>query len=152
MKRLQHLNCWENACVTLISILRYLFAIPHLMSLLCFSPAFLSDSLKVYDEVLCSLLSTVLNVSVDVSCPSWTQSSLPVRLNGLGIRSAEQLAPSCYLSSVAASCCLIHLILSHTDISPSPSLRDDAISLYSHHYLPQMMAESQFRESGTIPR
>ena len=116
------------------------------MFLLCSSPAFLSDSLKVYNEVLCSLLSTVLNVSVDVSCPSWTQASLPVRLGGLGIRSAEQLAPSCYLSSAAASCCLIHLILSDTDISPSPSHHDDAISLWPNAF-PSLSPPIDGRES-----
>ena len=84
--------------------------------------------------MLCSLLSSLLNVSIDVNCPSWIQASLPIRLGGLGFRSAEQLAPSCYLSSAAASQCLLNLILSTTSLSQVSPRSDEALSVWSSKF------------------
>src|SRR5207245_6547442 len=50
-------------------------------------------------------LSSVLNVDLDG--PQWLQATLPVRDDGLGIRRAEQLAPSAFLASAASSNLLI---------------------------------------------
>ena len=52
-----------------------------------------------------------MNVNLDHNSGSWIQASLPISLGGLGIRSAVQLAPSCFLSSAAASQDLVDKIL-----------------------------------------
>ena len=102
-------------------LFRYSFSLPHLLFILHTSPA-------------CSLLSSLLSVSINVNCPSWIQASLPIRLGGLGFRSAEQLAPSCYLSSAAASRCLVNLILSTTSLSQMSSRSDEALSVWSSKF------------------
>ena len=53
---------------------------------------------------------------------AWLQASLPVKLGGLGIWQAVQVAPSAYLSSTAATSNLVTAILpnSHHSI-PVPS-------------------------------
>ena len=79
------------------------FAIPRLIFLLRSSPAFQSPLLQEYDSLLCSLLSTLLNVNNSTNCSAWSLASLPIRKGGLGFRSAVQLGPSCYLSSSAAA-------------------------------------------------
>ena len=95
------------------------------------SPLFHVDSLKEYDGVLCSLLSSLLNVVIDPSSPSWSQASLPVRLGGLGFRSAVQLAPLCYLFLAAASRGLVTLILSNTTATYTSRFRDETLALWS---------------------
>ena len=112
-------------------LLRYSFAIPKLTFLLRTSPAFESPLLREYDSLLCSLLSSLLNVNLDYCDASWTQASLPVRMGGLGIRSAVQLAPSCFLLSAAASRDLVVRILPDY-LSQSPLLFvDQALSARS---------------------
>lgn len=119
---------------------------------------FTVDSLKEYDVTLCSLLSSLLNVAVVPSSPSWSQASLPIRLGGLGFRSAVQLAPSCYLSLAAASCGLVSLILSKTAVNTvtiTSQFFDDALASWSAPFLlscPQLMIGRLFKESGTIFR
>ena len=85
--------------------------IPKLLYLLRTSPCFLSSSLKIYDDELRATVCSSFNFQLAESDPSWTQSTLPVRHGGLGIRSAVQLAPSAFLASAAASSGLAHLIL-----------------------------------------
>ena len=54
---------------------------------------------------------------------TWLQATLPVKLGGLGIRNAVQLAPSAFLASAAASSDLVHHIApptlqgSHVDVA-----------------------------------
>ena len=55
------------------------------------------------------IISPIRNVSI--SPFAWAQATLPVKDNGLGIRSANFLAPSAFLSSVSATEDLIHCIL-----------------------------------------
>ena len=115
-------------------LLCYSFSLHPLLFILCSSPAFLSPKLKEYDTMLCSLLSSLLNVSIDVNCPFWIQASLPIRLGGLGFRSADQLAPSSYLSSAAASRCLVNLIFSTTFLSQVSPHSDEALSVWSSKF------------------
>ena len=115
-------------------LLRYSFSLLRLLFILRSSPAFLSSKLKEYDTMLCSLLSSLLNISIDVNCPSWIQASLPIRLGGLGFRSADQLAPSSYLSSAAASRCLVNLIFSTTFLSQVSPHSDEALSVWSSKF------------------
>uniref|UniRef100_A0A1X7U8Q8 Uncharacterized protein n=1 Tax=Amphimedon queenslandica TaxID=400682 RepID=A0A1X7U8Q8_AMPQE len=112
-----------------ILLVRHSFALPRLLYLLHTSPAFLSP-LSKYDAVLCSVLSDLLNVSINVESPCWTQASLPIRSGGLGIRSAVQFAPSCYLSSAAASNDLVSHILPNISLPSSLAFVDKAQSLW----------------------
>ena len=59
------------------------------------------------------------------------QASLPVKLGGLGVRSAAQVAPSAYLASVAATEELVSLIspINHCAL-PAPSV-DVAMAKWS---------------------
>ena len=77
-------------------LLRYSLSIPRLIFLLRTAPTFRSPGLSDYDSLLCSLLSSILNVSINFQSFSWSQASLPVSLGGLGFRAATQLATSCY--------------------------------------------------------
>ena len=108
-----------------------------------------------YDGVICSLLSSLLNVAIDPSSPSWSQASLPVQLGGLGFCSAVQLAPSCYLSLAAASRGLITLILSNTTATYTSRFRDEALARWSDPFpslTPLWMVGRQSRENGTTFR
>ena len=105
-ERLHYLTC-HHAYL----LLRHSLAIPKLLYLLRTSPCFLSSSLKIYDDELRATVCSSFNIQLAESNPSWTQSTLPVRRGGLGIRSAVQLAPSAFLASAAASSGLAHLIL-----------------------------------------
>ena len=90
-------------------LLRNSLAIPKLLYLLRSSPCFLTPNLKDYDDVLRSIVGSVANTCLDDN--AWSQASVPVKVGGLGIRSAVQLAPSTFLSSAAASLDLVHHIL-----------------------------------------
>ena len=105
-ERLHYLTCHDAYL-----LLRHSLAIPKLLYLLRMSPCFLSSSLKIYDDELRATVCSSFNIQLAESDPSWTQSTLPVRHGGLGIRSAVQLAPSAFLASAAASSGLAHLIL-----------------------------------------
>ena len=102
--RLQHVSAHDA-----LLLLRNSFALPQLLYLLRTSPSFISPSLKLYDDVLRSIVGTIANTHLDDN--AWSQASLPVKAGGLGIRSAVQLAPSAFLSSAAASTNLVRHIL-----------------------------------------
>ena len=90
--------------------------------------------MQEYDSLLCSLLSTLLNVNISTNCSAWSQGSLLIQKSGLGFRSAVQLAPSCYLSSAAASADLVDFLLAHSlthTSTVSQSLVQKAKSLWS---------------------
>ena len=107
------LKCLRHylTCHDAYLLLHHSLAIPKLLYLLRMSPCFLSSSLKIYDDELRATICSSFNIQLADSDPSWTQSTLPVRHGGLGIRSAVQLAPSAFLASAAASSGLAHLIL-----------------------------------------
>ena len=65
--------------------------------------------LEVFDSTLTADLSKVLNV--DLNDDQWLQASLPVGEGGLGIRSAQMLAPSAFLASAASTSALEQSIL-----------------------------------------
>ena len=97
-EKLHYLTCHDAYL-----ILHHSLAIPKLLYLLKTSPCFLSSSLKIYDDELSVKTCSSFNIQLADSDPSWTQSTLPVRHGGLGIRSAMQLAPSSFLASAAAA-------------------------------------------------
>ena len=94
-----------------ILLLKHSFSLPKLLYNLRTSPCFLSPVLQVYDELLKSTLSGITNIHFGEYDLAWSQATLPVRIGGLGIRCAVDLAPSAYLASTAASLDLVHHII-----------------------------------------
>ena len=115
--RLSHLSAHDS-----LTLLRHSFAIPKLRYLLRTAPCFLSNSLEQYDSTLRSIVSSVTNTPLAQDENAWRQASLPVRLGGLGVRCAVQVAPSAYLASTAATADLVSILLPSTYKSiPVPS-------------------------------
>ena len=75
------------------------------------SPCYTSDDLFLYDDLLKTLISRILNISFQDNESAWTQATLPVGFDSLGTRSAVQLAPSAFIASAAASSELAQQIL-----------------------------------------
>ncbi len=118
--RFQHLSAHDA-----ILLLKHSFALPKLLYNLRTSPCFLSPVLQEYDELLKSIVGHITNIHFDKNDPAWTQATLPVKMGGLGIRSAVQLAPSAFLASAAASSDLVHHIIPrHFQGSPIPNVED----------------------------
>ena len=107
--RLQHLSSHDA-----ILLLKHSFALPKLLYNLRTAPCFLSPALQEYDSTLKSIVSTIANVHFGEDDSTWLQAILPVKLVGLGIRNAVQLAPSAFLASAAASSDLVHHIIPPT--------------------------------------
>ena len=104
--RLQHLEAHDA-----LLLLRHSLAIPKLLFTLRTAPSFLSPSLSLYDDKLRSIVSSITNSHLTNEDHAWTQTTLPVKYGGLGIRSAVQLAPSAFLASAAGSSDLAHQLL-----------------------------------------
>ena len=76
-------------------------------------------------------MSELTNTPLLQDDKAWAQTTLPIRVCGLGVHSASVLAPSAYLSSSAATIDLVHTILLATHQSlPVPS-RDVALEIWS---------------------
>ena len=100
-------------------LLRYSLAILRLKYMLQTAPCCLSSELALYNDTLQEILGSVTNTLLAEDDQAWLQARLPVKLGGLGIHRATQIAPSAYLASVATSADLVC-----------------AISSTSHHSLP----------------
>jgi len=113
------------------------FALPKLMHVLRTAPCFLSSILESYDNLQREILSSNTNTHLDAGGSAWTQATLPVRLGGLGIRSAVEVALSAYLASVHSSSKLVNAILPSSPRSLSAAIKDEARSCWSRgHDLP----------------
>src|SRR5271163_2525669 len=88
-------------CHAALFLLRNAFAIPKLLYLLRTAPCSDSNELVKYDDTLRAALTSLLNV--ELTTAAWNQASLPLRLGGIGVRSAYRLAPSAFLASVAGA-------------------------------------------------
>ena len=137
--RLQDLSAHDA-----LLLLKHSFALPKLLYCLRTAPCFLSPVIQEYDELLKSIVSGITNVHFGEACPSWIQASLPVKLGGLGIRSAVHLAPSAYLASTSASADLVQCIVPpHVHDIPLPH-RVEAETLWSEgHDQPPAQGVSQ---------
>ena len=83
-------------------LLRNCFSIPKLTYFLRTAPCFLKkDILKKYDSIIKEALENILNVKLDER--AWEQCTLPIKLGGLGIKLASEVAIPAYLSSVNAT-------------------------------------------------
>ena len=94
------------------------------------APCFISNHLRVFDDSLRSILSDILNVDL-ASNNAWLQASLPVRVGGIGVRQATQLAPSAYLASATGCLDLIRQILPPHFQGHSDPYVDDAVTAWS---------------------
>ena len=103
--RLHYLQKHDALC-----LLRHSLAIPKILYILRTASCFSSSYLDSFDLELRSILSNVLNISLD-NDSAWTQATLPVRYGGIGVRSVVHLAPSAFLASAAGSSDLIRRIL-----------------------------------------
>ena len=147
--RLEHLHTQDS-----LLLLRHSLAIPRLSYILRTSPCFLSAELRVYDDLLKSITSSITNNSLQSSVTAWPQASLPVKNGGLGIRSAVQLAPSAFLASAAGSSTLVaQIIPRHLRKFPIVA-REEAFSCWSqgHHNPPPPDSVSHRQREWDSPR
>ena len=87
-------------------LLKNCFSMPKLMYLLRSSPTFQHpDLLADFDDCLKSCATDICNVSFDDIV--WIQATLPIRLGGIGLLHASDLALPAYLASISASQSLI---------------------------------------------
>ena len=82
-------------------LLKNSLSLPKLFYLLRTADCSDNMLLLTFDDALRSGLSTILNINLNDD--QWIQASLPVRNGGLGIRSAQMLAPSAFLASAAST-------------------------------------------------
>jgi len=106
-----------------VSLLKNSLAMPKLLYLLRTPDCSGNRLLDEFDTKLQTGLSKVLNV--DLNGDQWLQASLPVRNGGLGIRSAQTLAPSAFLASAAST-----LTLQQSILPDSISLLEDPSVTY----------------------
>ena len=131
-----------------ILLLKHSFALPKMLHCLRTAPYFLSPGLQEYDGLLKFIVSEITNIHFPEDSPSWSQATLPVRSGGLGIRSAAQVAPSAFLSSMAASTDLVRCIVPPHLRDASLPNRDEAMSLWSKgHSHPPPEGEAQHQKS-----
>lgn len=100
-------------------------------------------------NTLWETLSIVTNTRLATEDPAWVQATLPVKLGGLGIRSAVQIAPSAYLTSVAALAELVTATFTDSHCSlPAPST-NVALAIWSEkHSLEPPQGAAAFLDKG----
>ena len=104
-------------------LLKNCFSLPKLMYILRTSAAFkFPEHLRTIDNTVRNSLSAITNVEFDND--AWHQASLPVRHGGLGIRRAEDIAPSAFLASHFATESLVVRILENTTLDRRPDPQD----------------------------
>ena len=137
-----------------IILLRHSVALPKMLYLLRTCPTFTSPQLQSYDDLLRSLLSSIINVNFTLNDPAWSQASLPVGSGGLGIRSAVQLAPSAFLASAAATASLVLLLLPPNLHNVSYPAKDTALLSWStgHSESPPSAPLSSSQKAWDEPR
>ena len=110
------------------------FSMPRLMYLLRSSPTFQHPDLHAdFDDCLKFCATDIYNVSSDDI--GWIQATLPIRLGGIGLRRASDLALPAYSASISASQSLISEITQPDNI---PHAMDSCLMCGhqpTHHYL-----------------
>ena len=126
-------------------LLKNCFAIPKLTYFLRTSPCFLKEeTLQEYDQTIQNSLQSILNIKLEGK--SSIQSSLPVRLGGLGVRSAVDISVPAFLSSVSGTTSEVNSILPTLDPNMVNSHFDYAIQLW----LSKMGPNSQLPTSQSM--
>ena len=98
--------------------------------------------LTEYDNTLCSILSEVTNTALVSDDRAWRQAALPVKLGGLGVRSAVEVAPSAFLASMHANAAPVEAILPATLCPPMLFLVEEALSKWAEGHSSQSPAGS----------
>ena len=110
-------------------LLRNCLFMPKLLHTLRTSPSFTrQDLLKEIDQIVLGSLSKILNVNLDA--PKKLQVSLPTRLGGFGICSADFLAAPAFLASLHAADPTCGLISDNWDLEANPT-KEAALSKWS---------------------
>ena len=146
----ERLSCLSSQDALLL--LHHSFAIPNLLYLLRTAPCFLSKQLEVFDDMLWSTLSKVLNVDLDLD-RVWLQASLPVCSGGLGVRRSTQLAPSAYLASAAGCSTLLQQIVRPPALICHNANVDSALRIWSsgHSQPPPSLPDSIRQHNWDAP-
>ena len=110
-------------------LLSHSLAIPRLQYLLRTAPCFLSKEPERFDDMIMNTLSTCLNIRLGST--ERVLASQPVRWGGLGLRSATDLAPSCFLASVSASASLLDRLLPVRALSAPDGCRSQALTIWT---------------------
>ena len=104
-------------------LLKSAFALPKLQYLLRLYPAYLTAvELRAFDKLLRVALSAVSDVNVVGG--AWEQASLLVKMGGLGVRMAEDVALPAFLSSLHLLGDLVEAILSSVNMADTSKLVD----------------------------
>ena len=82
-------------------LLKNCFSLPKLMYTLRSAPCYDSPFIRQYDNLIRNTLQSILNVTL--SDDAWSQSKLPVKLGGLGVLSASDIAVPAFIASVIGS-------------------------------------------------
>ena len=135
-------------------LLRNCFALPKLLYILRTAPCFRSVTLESYDDCLREILGTVTNNLLERDSQAWAQATLPVKLGGLGIRSAVSVAPSAFLASVHSTSELVSEILPPTYASQPAPFVEEAVSVWSvgHECLPPEDVAATSQKLWDFPR
>lgn len=110
-------------------LLRNCLSLPKLQHILRSSRAFECPVLAAVDVMQAGVASAILNV--ELSGSALTQSGLPVRWGGVGLRSFVSLAPSAFLASTNLVRPLIHLLLRPSHSAYFESAAESALSFWS---------------------
>ena len=152
------LNTFRTACHRLESLdhhdalflLKNVFYIPKLLYLLRTSPCFSSPILKDFDDTMKSCLETITNCHLDSQ--SFCQASLPVKLGGLGVRSAQDLSLPAFISSSFKAKDITEQLLSSEHCAPFHAQLSAAVTswgeLNSH---PTEPVNKEIQKSWDLP-
>ncbi|KAF0288994.1 Ubiquitin carboxyl-terminal hydrolase 2 [Amphibalanus amphitrite] len=127
---------------------------PRLQYLLRSAPLYkVVPALKLVDELVRETLVDITNVNINDQL--WEQAKLPFRLGGLGVRSVEDLALPCYISSLHAALPLLRSISPGLlPVSGVPPTLQTAIHRFSEvtgtEQLPPASAASSQRAWDTL--
>lgn len=93
-EKLKHISAHSAFFLLKVSI-----TTPRLIFFLRGNPMFRNHAgLENYDDVLKESLETILNIQLTPR--AWSESSLPIKYGGIGIRHATEIALPCFLSSI----------------------------------------------------
>ena len=102
-------------------LLRSCLALPKVMFLLrALDTSNHEDLLNTFDSITREALSKILGSTV--SDAQWLQARLPVAMGGLGLRCAEDHAPTAFASSLLSSQTLVRKLLGKDDNGDAPNL------------------------------
>ena len=110
---------------------------PKLLYILRTSPCFDNTLLASFDDAIRRGLSLVLNL--ELTDTQWSQATLPVQMESLGLRSACMLASSAFLASAAATIPLKDAILSGS----TKGAEDPAVSSATKIWTAQAQSATQ---------